>query len=154
MIINFALWVVQMLPPHWRTNSIVVLLKSASVAFSYAQDRLEESRKSTAYELQHTSQTCYLRGVLNDAIDKYDRRITVEDIESLGFFYIYANNEPIDSVIDQDTQIFSKIICGVNSASFKVSIPFELYNQETINQATSIVKKYKTIGRSFIITSY
>lgn len=154
MIIDFSKLVKILLPTFMRGVNCIAFFDAIAAAFIVLYDDYKKYRTDTLYTIDHTSQQCKLKEVLNDAIDKYDRRIQVEDIESLGFFYIYADNETVDSVIDADTQIYSKTICGVNSVSFQVLIPAMLFTADVINQATAITKKYKTIGRSFIVKSY
>lgn len=51
------------------------------------------NRRDNLYNVQHNSQVCYLRKMLNDEFDSTQRRILIDDGLGVEAFYIYTEGE-------------------------------------------------------------
>ncbi|AZI53912.1 hypothetical protein EIB75_10580 [Epilithonimonas vandammei] len=81
------------LPTTMRTAEMQQWVQSLTAPIIYLNNDFLEFRNNNLYILQHNSQVCYMRGVLNDKFDPQQRRIYIDDGDLHTRQYIYTDGE-------------------------------------------------------------
>lgn len=124
--------------------AIILVTEVGNLHYAWKQKRLYDW-----YRLSHTGQVCYLRKVLNDALDPSERRIYIGDGNAFPRKYIYtrAENKPV---------FLGKIFIYQNSeyvgtgADFVVYVPASILATK-INELNALVLFYKLASKRYQI---
>lgn len=89
--------VLLLLPTFLRQKTIVAYMQALVQPVATLHYNWLRKREDHWYKLNHTGQVCYLKKVLNDALDPDERRIYIADGNAFPRKYIYtrAENKPI-----------------------------------------------------------
>ena len=145
--------------PTWLRRPLVGALLYAAVApLSRLLVELRTFRKETSYRLGNSGQVCRLRGVLNDVFDPGQRRITIEDSDSLsntetrtvwmreqGRWIMLPRRE------DGSTRIYRDGAGGIGGYDVWINVPSELNNRETETRLRAVVNMYKLASKRYAL---
>lgn len=82
------------LTPRWlRAAKWLILLKACFYPLVLVHNAFIRYRKAKLYEIAMNYQTCYLEAFLNDRFDFTQRRIFIEDAETVDALYLYMRDE-------------------------------------------------------------
>ena len=112
----------------------------------------------TKYKLSHNGQHCHLRGMLNDAFDKTQRRITLSDIAGTHEpFLLYQRSENKSKRIyrrDQNKELIlnRRGFGGTDGFDFVINIPNELsLNADDVTRLKALTDAYKLVSKRYQI---
>jgi len=91
--LNVEILAVLLLPTFLRRPKRIALVKSLVRPLVDLHENWLTFRENNLYKLEHTSQVCYFRKVLNDELDPIDRRIYIGDGLDFERDYIYTSSE-------------------------------------------------------------
>lgn len=117
-------------------------------------NRWANNRRENLYTLEHNSQVCYLRKVLNDRFDAKLRRIIITDGQSLDQLYIYTEGEEkplfLHGESEGQTPVFLHPAAAyAGGADFYVIVPFDLNYNELAMRA--LVDFYRLASKRYEI---
>lgn len=149
--INFDKLVVLLLPTFLRKSRIIAFLSLFSIQLTKLYNAWLVKKIEDEIWLNHNSQVCYLRKILNDEFDDLQRRITITDGQLYERQYLYTIGE-------KKPKYFGKIYLRQSSdyadtgIDFFVNLPKEIninqnqYKLEaSINRYRLASKRYKVI---------
>jgi hypothetical protein len=147
--IDFNRFGILTLPSFLRKPILVNWLQTLLIPIANLHYTWKQKRLADWYKLNHTGQVCYLRKVLNDALDVSERRIYIGEGNSfprkyiytreekkpvfLGTMYIYQNSEYTDTGVD-----------------FIVFAPIEIINTR-IHELNALITFYKLASKRYKI---
>jgi hypothetical protein len=147
--VDFKKLAVLLLPTALRrANTVafaqVLLSPIAELHYKWKQKRLEDW-----YKIQHTGQVCYMRKVLNDALDVSERRIYISEGNSFPRKYIYtrAENKPV---------FLGKMFIYQNSEYANTGVDFIVFAPAEIiatkvNELNALITYYKLASKRYKI---
>jgi hypothetical protein len=114
-------------------------------------------RDLSDYRLKHNGQVCYLRAVLNDRFDCFERRITIEDVDPVESPTLHLRSRATFLMADLRTSgqavILNKRAFSVgNSVDFNVVVPVSLRGLFPEEQMHALIKTYKLASKRYTIT--
>ncbi|MFJ1429478.1 hypothetical protein ACILE2_01570 [Capnocytophaga canimorsus] len=138
-----------LLPPLLRRHEFVAWVR---VLLSPLKSKLYDfgqNREGNLNNLQHNSQVCYLRKILNDNFDKKQRRIKILDGEQKGRLYLYPRSYNKSVYLGKIYlhQRGSYIDGGVD---FIVQLPQGL--NYDVHKLRAMIDFYKLAGKRYTIT--
>lgn len=138
-----------LLPTFLRKPVIFGYLKVLISPVKNLDYQWSRMREENLKKLQYNSQKCYLRGALNDAFDKEDRRITITNTVNKTQDYIYtqAENRPVYLGIMWLEPAFNY---SGSKVDFLVNVPQELVNT-ILNEIEAKIEFYVLAGKSYQI---
>lgn len=142
-----------LLPTPWRNAKNFGYLKALiSPLYGSAQsvyDRWSNMRKDNLKKLSYNSQKCYLRGVLNDRYDPFERRITISNTsnKTKDFIYTQAENLP---VYLGTMWLEPEFNYEGSTVDFLVNVPQGIMNLK-INEIVATIEFYVLAGKSYQI---
>ena len=86
--IDFKKLAILLLPTSLRKGKVVAFAQVLLSPIAELHYQWKLKRLADWYKIEHTGQVCYLRKVLNDALDVSERRITISDGNSYPRKYI------------------------------------------------------------------
>lgn len=104
--IDYSRLTMLLLPSFLRSSRILLLVRAAVQGVSSLYGIFTVNRNANIYRLSNNSQVCYLEKVLNDAYDKTNRKIHIDDYSAYGTLsYIYSEYiyDTQGNIIDSDT---------------------------------------------------
>lgn len=141
--------VILLLPTFLRKASLVGYLQALVSPISTLHYNWMRKREADWYKLNHTGQVCYLRKVLNDALDVSYRRIYIGEGNSFPRKYIYtrAENKPVflGKMFIYRNQEYTN-----TGADFVVFVPEEIINTK-IHELKSLIEYYKLASKRYQI---
>jgi hypothetical protein len=142
------------MPTFLRKELMAEWLKTALRSLQDIYLRFVGYSKDTTYGLQHNSQVCYLQKVLNDTFDNEHRRIKVADVTYRDYVRFYSEN--IIAVSSQLCIKFGEVAFYRNAGTevpydFMVQVPQEVFNANSTDYISAIVRQYKLAGKRFEI---
>lgn len=162
MKIDYTKLAVLLLPTFLRQPLMIALLRTLMHPIQEIHDRHHTARDKRLYDLEHTSQICYIKDALNKEfqITDYSAGFEIEDINAKGN-WLTAYDEIGDfkdrhTIVEDESYLilWDEEIIKKPTVSFTVIIPISVewndYNKARIN---SIVNKYRLASRTFN-TSY
>jgi hypothetical protein len=154
--IEFEKFYKLLLPVFTRTYSTLLAIIQACVEpLSTLHIRLLLYRNGTAQTMSYSSQTCRLRGMLNDLYDPEQRRITVNATVNLEYLYIYTVAEVLPVMVaqvavDAPTMINRTEAIG-SDGDFDVNLPANTYNDEQVSRIRASIDQHKLATRYYRI---
>ena len=145
--------------PTWLRRPLVSALLYAAVApLGRLLEELRSFRKETNYRLGNSGQVCRLRGVLNDVFDPVQRRITIEDTDSLsgsGTRTVWMRDQSRWIMLprreDGSVRIYREGAGGMGGYDFWITVPQELNNRETETRLRAVVNMYKLASKRYAL---
>lgn len=144
--------------PTWLRRPVAAALIYAGVsALGRLLHELRVFRADTFYSLSHNSQVCKLRGVLNDAFDSEQRRITVSDgdVEGLRAVVVYRRDAgrwlQLRRRGDGATILNRKGYGGASGYDFVVTVPGELKTRDNDTRLRAIINHYKLASKRYAV---
>lgn len=141
-------------PNKIKAPAVTAFLKAMCFNLLLIYNTFVIYRKQKLYELMITSQTCYLRRLLNDRFDFADRGIYIKDGLDKPPFYIFKRAELKQKYIRRRSEqkpihIYTNGESGDIKDDFIVYVPMQVVFNEA--EMTSLIKVYKLAGTKFKI---
>ena len=148
--INFNKLVVQLMPTFLRQPRMIAFISlfSAELTKLYNAWLIKKSQDETW--LQHNSQVCYLRKILNDEFDDIERRINITDGQLYDRQYVYTLGE-------KKPKYLGKIFIRQNTdyadtgIDFFVVVPVEINNEQNKYKLEAWVNRYRLASKRYKI---
>lgn len=154
--INFKRLALLMLPTFLRKRLVAGLAYALISPLSYIHLLFMDFRKSSNYRLNHNSQVCYLRAVLNDMFDPSDRRIVIVDLPSEvqgSFIYLREMNYPVMVPIRPGAIILNRRgFGGTGGYDFVVEAPSSTSGER--ERMKSLINTYKLASKRYTINYF
>ncbi|UDQ54983.1 hypothetical protein LJF28_04775 [Chryseobacterium indologenes] len=136
-----------LLPTFLRSSKISSLLALAASELVDLNNSFIIERNNSIIKLNHNSQVCKLRKILNDTFDD-QRRIKIVDGILKKPKYIYTDAEQKPRWLGEMV-IYTKLETDGNGIDFTVVIPGELKNYQL--EISSLIDFYKLAGKHYKI---
>lgn len=138
-----------LLPSLLRRYKLVAWIRALLSPLKSKLYDFQKNREANLNNLQHNSQVCYLRKILNDNFDKELRRIKILDGRQKGRLYLYprAYNKPVYLGKIYLHQRGNYIDGGVD---FIVLLPQGL--EYDVHRLQATIDFYKLAGKRYAIT--
>ncbi len=164
--LNIDKLVVDLVPTFLRKTGILSLLFALTAPIKNIYREFIDHKNNTQYYLEHNSQVCYLRKVLNDHFDDEKRRILVLDKNTIEtYLYIYTPNEQIVSYLytkeeNKPLYVYTHSEFFLYSdVDFVICIPSDVYKREvtvtkrgdSFFEIEAIVNRYKLVSKTYKI---
>ena len=158
MRIDYRKLVILLLPTFLRQPVLMAWLRAMVYPLQQLHDRHQAARTQRMYELQHTSQICFIKDALNKefGITDYATGFEIEDINAPGnWVWIYDENvERFDDeqhmLFEEPTWIHDTSSILPPTSAFTVLVPAHITIDETNDaRIRSIVNKYRLASRTF-----
>jgi hypothetical protein len=148
--IDFRRLVLLLLPTFLRRPRIVAFVSALISPLSQLHGRFKRFRDDIDYRLTHNSQTCYLRGALNDLLDPVERRITVSDVPPSHGLTLVPEREAGQPLL-MPSRATGAVVVGrrgfaVSGHDFMVTIPTGV----DADRAAGVVNEFKLASKRFI----
>lgn len=145
---------VQWLIPVWLRQPFLVLLSlSSNYPLREGYNSFLNYRTKTLYTLAHNSQVCSMRGMLNDAFDRVQRKIVIEDYNFANTIFLYEDIENLDTIIDDNDPLY--LDADDAGVDFVVVLPRGLFTKQTIQaemaRMRALINFYKLAGKQYVI---
>lgn len=139
---------VLLLPSLLRKAKMVAWIGALLSPLGSLHGNFLNKRKIDLYRLEHNGQKCYLRKALNDAFDKENRRIRIEDTPRKPTKYLYTRAEN-KSVYLGKMYLNTRGFGLDEGVDFVVHLPKELDEQEL--EVKVLVDYYKLASKRYMI---
>jgi len=156
--INLRKWVLLALPTFHRRPVLAAVAFALVAPLRDIYVRFLAARDAAAYRLEHGSQVCLLRAVLNDLFDAGHRRITIEDFKNdpVKGKVIFRRGAGAATVVARrergaPLRVNPRGFGGVNGYDFVVNIPAELKEETDEARLRAVVNMYKLVSKRFVI---
>lgn len=151
--IYFDKLILLLLPTFLRKPKIFSYLKALITPLSGSNEsvysRWSNMRKENIKKLSYNSQKCYLRGVLNDRYDPFERRITLNNTNKKPKDYIYTQAENLPVYLGT-MWLEPEFNYEGSTVDFLVNVPQEIMNLK-INELVATIEFYVLAGKSYQI---
>lgn len=144
-----------MLPKWLRASLMLLIVQAASWPVRQKYNAFVQFAKDTVYRLQHNSQVCYLRAVLNDKMDLTSRRIQVVDFDGIQGIYFWPDEDLRDVDFTGDVYFWPDNMYADSGIDFTVKVPTGLIvSAAQMAYLKSLVNEYKMAGKNYNIVNY
>ena len=149
--INFNKLVVQLMPTFLRQPRIIAFISLFSAELTKLHNAWLIKKSADETWLQHNSQVCKLRKILNDEFDDIERRIKITDGQLYDRQYIYT--------LGEKKPVYGKVFLRQNSdyadtgIDFFVIIPKELNIEQNKYKLEALVNRYRLASKRFKVIS-
>lgn len=145
-----------LLPTRWRKGLMVALADSLTVPTAIVLTELQALRDESEERMLQTGQVCRLRSLLNKRYDPEERRITVEDAQSVNDNRIYLRqmNKPIRLMgrsVERAMLLEKRQDVELSNYDFWVVLPDALRGVVDERQLLGIVREYKIASKRVTI---
>lgn len=156
--INIYNYAKQAIPFFLRKEPLGSWVKALLAPVQSLNDTFDITAQDAKYQASFTGQVMYLEHLLNDSYDKNQRRIVIEDGNSLvlpPFLFNKIEQEPLyvfnKSEVSDKLYLYNKVEYA-NPVDFIVYIPTILFNNYEIRiRIERLINKYKLAGKTFAI---
>lgn len=146
-------------PPPLRKPVFIDWIETFLKPLEEVNVLFKKFRKNSIYKVTHNGQVCYLQKVLNDAFDRFPRRIYITDVFYIENLYIYPENDnkPVYINETQPVYIYDDAAFDIPDYEFIVHMPIELKPAAEIDlinleiQIKSLVNYYKLASKRYVI---
>ena len=155
--INYNRLALAIVPLKLRKSLLMHFLYVLLSPVIRAASQFGSYRELSGYRLKHNGQVCYLRAVLNDRFDVFERRITIEDVEPKESHTLYERAQAVFLMVKRrstgDAVILNKRAFSIgNSVDFTVVVPASLQGLFPEEQMHALIKTYKLASKRYTIT--
>lgn len=145
-----------LLPTRWRKGLMVALADSLTVPTAIVLTELQALRDESEERMLQTGQVCRLRSLLNKRYDPEERRITVEDAQSVNDNRIYLRqmNKPIRLMgrsVERAMLLEKRQDVELSNYDFWVVLPLALNGIVDEQQLLGLVGEYKIASKRVTI---
>jgi len=147
--VDFEKLAVLLTPPLLRKKALVAYMNALMLPVSKLHYKWKVKRTADFYKLQHTGQVCYLRKVLNDALDPSLRRIYIGEGNSFPRKYIYTSAEKRPIFLGK-MFIYQNAEYLGTGADFTVYVPAEIVSTAK-HQLDALIVFYKLASKKYKI---
>lgn len=157
--VNFKRLALLLLPTFLRRPVMASLMYSVVTPLGFIHTRFMQFREEANYRLNHNGQVCYLRAVLNDTFDPYERRITVSDTAKNSGVLLLHKREQEQVILFPARNSNGLLLVnrrgfgGVSGYDFIVNIPFALQGIDS-SRMRAVVSTYKLASKRFAISYF
>jgi len=156
--VNYKKLVILLLPTFLRKIALIDIVYSAVSPVAALHQQFKVFMSETKYKLLHNGQNCHLRGMLNDAFDPSQRRITLTDVAGTHEpFVLYWRSENRSKRIyrrDQNKELIlnRRGFGGTDSFDFVVNVPNALnLSANDITRLKALTDVYKLVSKRYQI---
>lgn len=153
--VNMKRLVLLALPTWLRRPLVSALLFAGVTPIARALQELRNFRTESRYRITHNGQVCKLRGVLNDEFDPYLRRIRVEDYSEPSGMCVYEREcrqwIMVGRTASENVRLERRGFAGTGQYDFRVEVPEEYADNETIVRLRGTIDLYKLAGKRYEI---
>lgn len=156
--IDFYRWIGQNLPIKRRTTKNMHLLFALCAPAVQLHENFMRYRRATNYKLDHTPQVFSIEDVLNDAFDRTQRRIFIEDgIYTFPvYFYDRASDKPVfffNRANDTKVRFYDRKSLGKLDVDFTVVLPQGiLISDAEMIRLRALVDFYRLPDKTYTVT--
>jgi hypothetical protein len=147
--VDFDKLILLLLPTPMRKLKNFGYLKALMSPIVSLHYRWSDMRKENLKKLSYNSQKCYLRGVLNDRYDPFDRRISISNTSKKTKDYIYTQAENLPVYLGT-MWLEAEFNYEGSTVDFLVNVPQEIMNVK-INEIVATIEFYVLAGKSYQI---
>ena len=158
--ISFSRAALLLLPFLLRQKIIVAFISAFMRPLESLNEEFSAYRNSIDTSVK--SQICYMRGLLNDYYDYYERRIKIRTASLDKAYYLLCQdqyNKP-NMLYDEDQETFKPHLLesdwqiGGNNPDFEIVLPagYTISTNEE-NQMRALVNNHKLASKTYIITN-
>jgi len=150
--IDYKKLIVWLVPSMLRQSIVMLLLRAAIMPIRELYDAFQLFMSDTLYRLNHNSQVCYLRAVLNDKFDLIERRILIDDFEGLNRIYFWPESDRRDIDFSVTQYFWPDASYADSGVDFTVIIPTGVaVTAAEMARLNSTIKEYKLPGKNYNI---
>ena len=148
--INFNKLVVQLMPTFLRQPRMIAFISLFSAELTKLHNAWLIKKSQDETWLQHNSQVCKLRKILNDEFDDIERRINITDGQLYDRQYVYTLGE-------KKPKYLGKIFIRQNTdyadtgIDFFVVVPVEINNEQNKYKLEAWVNRYRLASKRYKI---
>lgn len=152
--IDFTKLAAWLTPKAFRKPIIGIIFSACLFALNFIHGLFVKYRKAKLYQLQITSQVCYLERMLNDRFDYTLRRIRIDDAAWHLPWFLFQEDELKPQAFFQEAEakpvpLFNDSEAGNVKADFVVLVPISISFSEP--EMRSLVDSYKLFGTTYSI---
>lgn len=147
--VDFDKLIIELLPTPMRKPKNFGFLRALISPIASLHIRWGNMRKENIKRLSYNSQKCYLRGVLNDRYDPFERRITISNTNKKAKDYIYTQAENLPVYLGT-MWLEPEFNYEGSTVDFLVNVPQEIMNLK-INEIVATIESYVLAGKSYQI---
>jgi hypothetical protein len=146
---KLVLWLV---PEFIRKNNTLLLLYAFTLTVRNLYNSFQRFVQDKLYRLNHNSQVCYLRAVLNDRFDLIERRILITDFEGIERIYFWPDNALRDVNFGVTQYFWPESAYADSGIDFTVKIPAGVaVTASEMARLQSQINEYKLPGKNYNI---
>jgi len=154
-LVNYKKLILWVTPQWLRNSNYLLLINAANYPIRQLHDRFINFKNAVLYRLEHNSQVCYLRKVLNDKCDNDLRRITITDFVGINGIFFYADDEVRDVNMGSDVFFYADDQYSDSGIDFIVNVPLGIMNSiDEQAYLKSLINQYKLAGKNYIIEKF
>lgn len=148
--INFNKLVVQLMPTFLRQPRMIAFISLFSAELTDLHNAWLVKKSADETWLQHNSQVCKLRKILNDEFDDIERRIKITDGQLYDRQYIYTLGE-------KKPKYLGKIFIRQNTdyadtgIDFFVIVPVEINIEQNKYKLEALINRYRLASKRYKI---
>lgn len=148
--INFNRLVVQLMPTFLRQPRMIAFISLFSAELTKLHNAWLIKKSQDETWLQHNSQVCKLRKILNDEFDDIERRIKITDGQLYDRQYVYTLGE-------KKPKYLGKIFIRQNTdyadtgIDFFVVVPVEINIEQNKYKLEALINRYRLASKRYKI---
>lgn len=152
--IDYKRLVLLLLPTFLRKPRFFAFLSALVFGVSELHARFLKNRSANLLRIKRNGQVCYLRGLLNDELDPWQRRIDVMDGETEGdWVFAMDEEEAYQLFIDNPgVLVYSENLIIGNTAFFHVAVPWRKNQTDQNNRLCNFLNEYKLLSKKYVIS--
>jgi len=148
--INFDKLVILLLPTFLRKSRMIAFISLFSAELTKLHNAWLIKKIADETWLNHNSQVCYLRKILNDEFDDLKRRIIITDGQLYERKYIYTLGEKkplkLGKIYIRQTQDYADT--GID---FFVVVPIEINIEQNKYKLEALINRYRLASKRYKI---
>jgi hypothetical protein len=150
--LDFKKLVLWLLPPQLRKSNTLLLLLAWTMPIRSLYDSFQRFLADKLYRLNHNSQVCYLRAVLNDQFDRFNRRIQIVDFVGKQRIYFWPESDKRDVDFSITKYFWADADYADSGVDFTVLIPANVATTPgEMARIRSFIDEYKLAGKNYNI---
>ena len=150
--IDFKKLIVWLIPTYLRRPNFLLLVSSCNWALRQKYEDYKRFVTNTNYRLDHNSQKCYLRAVLNDAFDFTLRRIQIDNFNALQKYYLWPDEDKRDIDISETIFLWDDASYGDSGIDITVFIPVDIVTSDNdLKRLDALMKLYALPDKEYNI---
>lgn len=150
--INFNKLVVQLMPTFLRQPRMIAFISIFSAELTKLHNAWLIKKSQDETWLQHNSQVCKLRKILNDEFDDIERRIKITDGQLYDRQYVYT--------LGEKRPVYGKVFLRQHSdyadsgIDFFVIVPNDINVEQNKYMLEALINRYKLASKRYKIINH